>query len=183
METAREFFVHELSDMLDAERKILEIVEQAQGDVENEQFRKALEQHYKQTENQIKRIEQCFQELDEEPGQAECKGVEGLRQERESFMQEDPSEELLQIFTVGATAKVEHYEIASYNSLIDLGTKLGLKKGVRLLQQNLREEEQMLKKTEGVAKKLKPSVTGFEQGEEEEAPSRGRSRSRGRRAA
>ncbi len=186
MESAREFFVHELSDMLDAERKILEVVEQAQDDVQNDQFRKALEQHYKQTENQINRLEQCFQELDEEPQEAECKGIEGLRQERESFMQEDPSEELLQMFTAGATTKIEHYEIASYNSLIDLGTKLGLNKGVRLLQQNLREEEQMLKKTEGIAKKLKPSVTGFEEEEEEEESrsSRGRSRSsRGRRAA
>jgi ferritin-like metal-binding protein YciE len=186
MESAREFFAHELSDMLDAERKILEIIEEAQGDVQNEQFRKALEQHYKQTKGQINRLEQCFQELDEEPQEAECKGIEGLRQERESFMQEEPSEELLQMFTVGATTKVEHYEIAAYNSLVDLGTKLGLKKGVRLLQQNLREEEQMLKKAEGIAKKLKPSITGFEQEEEEEeaAPSRGRSRSsRGRRAA
>lgn len=182
MESAREFFAHQLSDMLDAERKILEVVEQAQDDVQNDQFRKALEQHYKQTENQINRLEQCFQELDEEPQEAECKGIEGLRQERESFMQEDPSEELLQLFTAGATAKIEHYEIASYNSLIDLGSKLGLKKGVRLLQQNLREEEQMLKKTEGIAKKLKPSVTGFEEKEEEEAGTRGRSRSR-RRAA
>lgn len=183
MESAREFFTHELSDMLDAERKILEIIEEAQGDVQNDQFRKALEQHHKQTEGQIRRLEQCFQELDEEPQEAECKGIEGLRQEREAFVQEDPSEELLQMFTVGATTKVEHYEIASYNSLVELGTKLGLKKGVRLLQQNLREEEQMLKKAESISKKLKPSITGFEQ-EEEEAPARSRARSsRGRRAA
>jgi ferritin-like metal-binding protein YciE len=88
------------------------------------------------------------------------------------------------MFTVGATAKVEHYEIASYNALIDVGAKLGLKKGVRLLQQNLREEEQMLKKTDAFSKKLRPSITGLEEEQEEEpAPSRGRARSRGRRAA
>lgn len=178
MESARDFFVHELSDMLDAERNILSILEESKEEVTNDQLRKAMQMHYKQTEGQIRRIEQCFDELDEEPKQTECKGIEGLRAEKEEFVKEEPTEELLNMFNVGATTKVEHYEIASYNSLIELGNKLGLKKGVRLLQQNLREEQQMLRKAESIGKKMKPSITGFE---EEESP-RGRSRAR-RRAA
>jgi ferritin-like metal-binding protein YciE len=172
METAREFFVHELSDMLDAERKILGILEEAQEDVNNEQVRKAVELHHKQTEGQIQRLEQCFDELGDEPQQTECKGIEGLKQEKESFMEEDPSENLIDIFTVGAASKVEHYEIAAYNSLIDLATHLGQKKAIRLLQQNLHEEEQTLKKMENFSKKMKPENLGIE--EEEERPHRGR---------
>jgi ferritin-like metal-binding protein YciE len=170
METAREFLTHELSDMLDAERKILGILEEAQDEVSNEQLRKGLENHHKQTEGQIQRLEQCFEELGEEPQQTECKGIEGLKQEKEAFMEEDPSEDLVEIFTVGASAKIEHYEIAAYTSMIDLCTQLGLKKAVRLLQQNLHEEEQMLKRVEGFSKKLEPQETGMEEMEEEEAP-------------
>ncbi len=174
MDTALEFLTHELSDMLDAERKILGILEEAQDDVSNEQLLKAIQNHHKQTQGQIERLEQCFEELGEEPQQTECKGIQGLKQEKESFMEEDPSEELIQVFTVGANAKIEHYEIAAYNSMIDLCTQLGLKKAVRLLQQNLREEEQMLKRVESFEKKLKIENTGMEEMEEEqeEAPKR-----------
>lgn len=177
METGREFFVHELADMLDAERRILGILEEAQGDVSNDQLRKGLEQHHKQTEGQIERLEQCFQELGEESQDTECKGIEGLKQEKEMFMQEDPTEDLLEIFTISASAKIEHYEIAAYNSLINLATQMGERKAIRLLQHNLREEEQMLKKIEGFSKKLRPENMGIEI-EEEEAP-----RSTRRRAA
>jgi len=176
MESAREFFVHELSDMLDAERKILGILEESQEDTERDDIRKALQMHHSQTEKQIDRIEQVFDELGDEQKEAECKGIQGLKEEKQDFLKEDPSEELIEVFTIGAAAKVEHYEIASYNSLIDLATKLGLKKGIRLLQQNLREEEQMLRKVEALQKKFKPSVTGMEEGEQEET--RGRSRRR-----
>ncbi len=172
METARELFVHELSDMLDAERKILGILEEAQEDVNNDQLVKAFETHHKQTESQIQRLEQCFEELGDEAQPAECKGIEGLKQEKESFMEEDPAEDLIQIFTVGAASKVEHYEIAAYNSLIDLATQLREKKAIHLLQQNLREEEQTLKKMENFSKKLKPENLGIE--EEEERPHRGK---------
>ncbi len=170
METALEFLTHELSDMLDAERKILGILEEAQDEVTNEQLRKGLEQHHKQTEGQIKRLEQCFEEIGEDPQSTECKGIMGLKQEKESFMEEDPSEDLLEIFTVGASAKIEHYEIAAYSSMIDLCTQLGMKKAVKLLQQNLHEEEQMLKRVEGFSKKLEPQQTGMEEMEEEEEP-------------
>lgn len=181
MESVREFFVHELGDMLDAERKILDVLQQQQEEVQNPQLQKAFEMHYSQTEKQIERIEQVFQELEEQAEETECKGIIGLIEEKQAFMQEDPSEELVELFTIGATAKVEHYEIAAYNTLIDLATKLGINKGVRLLNQNLREEEQMLKKAEGFAKKMKPENLGMEEeeeGEEEEARPRSRSRRR-----
>jgi ferritin-like metal-binding protein YciE len=184
MESVREFFVHELGDMLDAERKILDILQQQQEEASNPQLQKAFEQHHAQTEKQIQRLEQVFQELDQEVQESECKGIQGLVEEKQAFMQEDPSEELIEIFTIGATAKVEHYEIAAYNSLIDLATKLGINKAVRLLNQNLKEEQQMLKKAEGFAKKFKPQNLGMEEGEEgEEEESTSRSRSRSRRAA
>lgn len=184
METAREFFVHELGDMLDAERKILQILEQQQEEVQNQQMLRAIEQHHGQTEKQIERLEQVFEEIEASEEGAECKGIEGLKQEKEAFMEEEPSEDLLEAFNIGATIKVEHYEIAAYTSLIDLAEKMGEKKAVRLLNQNLREEQQMLKKAEGISKKFKPTNMGMEEEvDEEEEITTTRSRGRGRRAA
>lgn len=55
-----------------------------------------------------------------------------------------------------AAIKLERYEISSYESLIRLAELLKQTRLVRLLKQNLREEEQTLKKMTTFATKLKP---------------------------
>ncbi len=194
MQTAHELFLHELSDMLDAERKILEALQEQAEESSRPDLQKAFETHRQQTEKQIQRIEQAFESLEEEPEEAECKGVEGLIAEHDEFKNEqDPSEDLVDIFNAGAACKVEHYEIASYTSLINLAQQMKHTKAVKLLNQNLKEEQQTLKKMEGFIKKLKPErlmeeeeeeemEMSSEEGEEEpprpqrKTPSRGRSR-------
>jgi hypothetical protein len=106
-------------------------------------------------------------------------------------MEEEPAEEVLEAFNIGATMKVEHYEIAAYTSLVGMAQKLGMTKAAKLLGQNLREEQQMLKKTEAVEKKFKPQATGMTEEEEGEmamagsgsSGSRSRSRSSSRSGA
>jgi ferritin-like metal-binding protein YciE len=181
MESAKELFTHELGDMMDAENKILNIIDETLEQTQNPQMQKALEQHRTQTENQIERLQQCFEVLGEEAEETECKGILGLKQEKEEFMEEEPSEEVLEAFNIGAAIKVEHYEIAAYTSLMGMAQKLGLNKAAKLLGQNLKEEQQMLKKCEAVDKKFKPQATGMteeEEGEMEVVGSRSRSNSR-----
>jgi ferritin-like metal-binding protein YciE len=182
MQTAHELFLHELSDMLDAERKILEALEQQSEESSRPELQKAFDSHRQQTEKQIQRIEQAFESLEEEPEQTECKGIEGLIAEHDEFVQEeDPSEDLIDIFNVGAASKVEHYEIAAYTSLINLAQQMDHKKAVKLLNQNLKEEQQTLKKMEGFLKKLKPEHLMEE--EEEVASRQDGGRRSSRRAA
>ena len=190
MQTAHELFLHELSDILDAERKILEALQEQSEESTRPDLQKAFDQHRQQTEKQIQRLEQAFESLEEEPEETECKGIEGLIAEHDEFKEEDPSEDLIDIFNAGAACKVEHYEIAAYTSLINLAQQMGHKKAVKLLNQNLKEEQQTLKKMEGFIKKLKPErlmeeeeeMEG-EEGEEEmemarKSPSGSRGRSR-----
>ena len=130
--------------MLDAEQKLVEALgELAEDHSEEPQLQKGFKSHQAQTEKQVQRVQQVFEEVGEEPEQSECKGIKGLIEERETFKEEDPSEDILAIFDVGAAIKVESYEINAYNSLIRLAEQLGLKKAVKLLGQNLKEEEQM----------------------------------------
>lgn len=201
MQSAKELFTHELGDMIDAENKILNIIDETLEQTQNPQMQKALEQHRTQTENQIQRLQLCFEALGEEAEETECKGILGLKQEKEEFMEEEPSEEVLEAFNIGAAIKVEHYEIAAYTSLMGMAQKLGLNKAAKLLGQNLKEEQQMLKKCEAVDKKFKPQATGITEEEElrvvgsrsrstsrsgssrRSSTARGSSRSRSRRAA
>jgi ferritin-like metal-binding protein YciE len=165
MQTAHELFTHELSDMLDAERKFLEITGSMGEEATRPDLKKGFEAHRVQTEKQIERLEQCFQELGEEPEETECAGVKGLMEEHQNFQQEDPSEDILDIFDASAAIKGERYEISAYESLIRLADMMEHKKVSRLLNQSLKEEEQMLKKLDGLAKKLKPENMGM--GDEE----------------
>jgi ferritin-like metal-binding protein YciE len=196
MQSARELFIHELTDMLDAEQKLVEALGQLADDhSEQPQLQKGFESHQAQTEKQVQRIQQVFEELGEEPEETECKGMKGLIEERDSFKQEqDPADDILAIFDVGAAIKVESYEINAYNSLIELAEQLELNKAVKLLNQSLKEEEQTRTKMEAMSRKLKPENLGMEEegeemGEEEESrPSRksaasSRSKGRSRRVA
>jgi ferritin-like metal-binding protein YciE len=178
MQTGHELFLHELSDMLDAERNILQALEEQSNESSRPELQKAFQQHHKQTENQIERLEQAFESLEEQPEETECKGIQGLIAEHDSFKEEEPSEDLMDIFNTGAACKVEHYEIAAYTSLINLAQQMGHKKAVKLLNQNLKEEQQTLKKMEGFQKKLKPEHM-MEQQEVEEISSRGSQRRSG----
>jgi len=189
MQTAHELFLHELSDMLDAEQKLVEALGKQAEESSRPDLQKAFESHRQQTEKQVQRLEQVFESLEEESEEAECKGIKGILEEHDEFMEEeDPSEDLIDIFNAGAACKVESYEIANYTSLINLAEQMGHNKAVKLLNQNLKEEQQTLKKMEGFVKKLKPErlMEEEEEGEEGEdaetqsserkQPSRGRAR-------
>ena len=192
MQTAKELFIHELTDMLDAEKKLIEALGELSEDDPRPELQKAFSAHQEQTQGQAERIQQIFEELEEEPEETECKGIKGLIEERQSFKEEDPAEDILAAFDIGAAIKVESYEINAYNSLVDIARDLGLNKAIKLLNQNLKEEQQTLKKMQAFQKKVKPENLGIEEEEFEErsrqrGPKRAASsksqRSRSRRAA
>jgi ferritin-like metal-binding protein YciE len=182
METARELFTHELADMLDAEKKLLDALAEMAEQSQNKELRKGFEQHREQTAEQVQRLEQVFEELGESPESTECKGLKGLIEEQKSFAEEDPSPEILDVFNIGAAEKVESYEMRAYESLISLAKDLGLRRTSQLLARNLKEEEQTLKKLQTLSRKIKPSQSGM-QGEEEEEITPSRRSRKGRRAA
>ena len=113
MQNAQELFRHELSDVLDAEHTILEALSEKSEESSNTTLRNAFKAHYKQTEGQIQRLEQCFQLIGEEAEQTECDGIKGLIDEHESMIGEDPAPDILDVFNVATAIKVERYEISS----------------------------------------------------------------------
>jgi ferritin-like metal-binding protein YciE len=173
MQTAHEFFIYGLNEMLDTEQRLVEALGELESQSTRHELKKAFAAHRQQTEKHVERIQQVFEQLGETPEQRECKGIKGLIEEVHAFMEEQPSEDLVNVFNIGAAAKSEAYEIQGYESLIQLATDMGHRKAIQLLKQNLREEEQTLKKMEGFSKKIKPERSGME---EEEQPATRRTR-------
>lgn len=174
METGHELFIHELNDMLDGERQLVEALQENADDSSRPELKKAFEQHRQQTEGQIERLQQCLELLGEQAEETECYGIRGLVQEKKAFTEEDPSEDLIDVFNVGAAIKVESYEICAYESMVDMAREMGHKKVAQLLGQNLKEEQQTLKKMETFQKKVKPERMMTEE-QEQQAQAQSRS--------
>ncbi len=194
MQSAHELFIHELQDMLDAEQQLVEALGKQAEESSRPELHKAFQSHQAQTEKQVERLQQVFESIDEEAEEVECKGIRGLIEEHDHFKEEeDPAEDIMDIFNVGAAEKVESYEICAYESLIRMAKLMGYTKAEKLLNQNLKEEQATLKKMQGFSKKLKPENMGMDEDEsseenmeDESGPSQKKSSSRrggNRRAA
>jgi len=185
MQTAHELFIHEMQDMLSAERKLTEALQEQEENASRPELKKAFASHRAQTEKQVERLEQAFEQIGEEPEETECKGIEGLIEEYQTFVEEeDPAEDIIDVFSIGAASKVESYEIRAYESLIEMAKMMGHTKAQRLLQQNLKEEQATLKKMQALSKRIKPQNMGMEEEEmEEQSSQRSSGRGRSRKAA
>jgi ferritin-like metal-binding protein YciE len=154
---AEELFVHELGDVLYAERKLLKVLPKLAKEAEDEALRNGIQHHEQETRGQVERLEQVFELLGAKPQAEKCAGIDGIIEEHDTFVrEEEPSASIRDLFLVGATLRTEHYEIAAYTGLIGQAEAMGERDAAKLLRENLREEEKMAKEAERLGKELAP---------------------------
>ena len=154
MQTPQDLFVHELSDIHNAEQLIVTMLDEAQGLVQNPQLKDGLRMHAEQSRQHAQRLEQIFQQMGAQPHPVECHAVQGLQQELKEVQQSKPSPQILEGIVTGGACKTEHYEIAAYNGLIEKARAMGETGAARLLEQNLRDEQQMLLQVEQISRQM-----------------------------
>ena len=148
-----ELLVEELKDLYDAEHQILEALPKMASSIQEPKLKTAFEQHLRQTEGQIRRLEQCFQKLGQPAERKHCKGVEGLIEEGSELIEENPPIDVLEAALICAAQKVEHYEMAGYGSARTWARLLREKEVADLLQATLDEEGDTDKKLTEIAQK------------------------------
>ncbi len=158
MQSVQELFQHELGDIYDAEQRIVQMLPQMANECNDGQVKSALQNHEQQTYQQIQNLERCFQLIGTAPQRVPCHAIAGLKQEHDSFLKENPSENILTLFDLGGAAKTEHYEIAAYRGLIEKANLIGQKDCTHLLQENLSQEEEMARKIEQISRQLGPQA-------------------------
>lgn len=139
----RQLFLHELGDILYAERALEQMLPQMGERLRDETFKQRVQRHIEETGQQIRTLEQVFQQLGEEPTPERCDSIEGMRREYDQGAAQ-VSQELLDVFALGAAGRQEHYEIAAYTSLIQQARALGQDEAAGLLQHNLDQATSML---------------------------------------
>jgi ferritin-like metal-binding protein YciE len=154
VENLQDLFVHELKDVLDAERQITKALPKMAKGAESEELRAAFEEHLAVTEEQIGRLETIFQSLDKAARGKHCPGMEGLIKEGSEMLKEEDPSPTLDAALIATAQKVEHYEIAAYGTLVEWAKILGMDDAVELLEETLSEEKETDEKLTGIASEL-----------------------------
>ena len=139
----KELFVEELKDIYSAEKQLTKALPKMAKAATTEELRNAFENHLAQTEEQIGRVEEVFELLEMTPRAKKCEGMAGMIEEGQQAIEDtDTGTATRDAALIIAAQKVEHYEIASYGSLVQLAKTIGLNEAVDLLQETLDEEKE-----------------------------------------
>lgn len=179
-------FVDQLKDLYSAESQVLKFMPKMVKAASTEALKAAFEEHRKQTEGQLSRLDAIGTQLGMKLSGKRCKGMQGLIEEGKEALKMEGDEPFIDMAMVAAAQRVEHYEIAAYTSAHKLAEQLRRGEAANLLQESLNEESatdrtlselaerellQRLAEEEATADELAPSDEAEEEAldEEEEA--------------
>jgi ferritin-like metal-binding protein YciE len=136
------FFTDQLKDIYYAEQKLLKAIPKMAQASTTEELEDAFNDHLKQTEKHVKRLEKVFQMLGKKPEAKKCEAIEGIVKEAETIINETKKESMTRdAALIIAAQKVEHYEIATYGGLVQLALTMDLHRAADILDKTLMEEE------------------------------------------
>ena len=135
-----ELFLDELSDLYSAEKQLTKALPKMLKAAQSDELKSAIESHLEETEGHVDRLEKVFQSLDEKSKRKTCAAMEGLVKEASELLQEQKGKSSLDAAIIAAAQKVEHYEIASYGTVIAWAQQMGHEEAAKLLKATLDEE-------------------------------------------
>ncbi|EGM8235179.1 ferritin-like domain-containing protein [Escherichia coli] len=142
IKSVEDIFIHLLSDTYSAEKQLTKALSKLSRSAYSDKLTAAFQSHLDETHGQIERIDQV---VDSEDGlklkRIKCAAMEGLIEEANEVIESTDKNEVRDSALIAAAQKVEHYEIASYGTLVTLAEQLGYKKAAKLLKETLEEEK------------------------------------------
>lgn len=134
-------FEDELKDIYWAEKALTKAIPKMIENASSDELVNALTAHLAETVEQVSRVEQIFEMMDQKPVAVKCEAMEGLIKEAEGIMEDCEEGAMRDAGIISAGQKVEHYEIATYGTLRQFAETLGLPEVVMLLEETLKEEK------------------------------------------
>jgi ferritin-like metal-binding protein YciE len=165
-----------LKDIYWAEKRLTKALPKLQKAATTEELKSAIEEHLSQTQEHVSRIEEAFQMMGKKAQAKKCEAMEGLVKESESVLEDTEKGSMTRdAGIIAAAQKVEHYEIATYGTLVTLAKTMGEDDVAELLMQTLEEEKQTDETLTSIAEgginweaEQEESAEGEEEEEEEE---------------
>lgn len=137
----QDLFEDGLKDIYWAEKALTKALPKMYKNAASEDLKKAIQDHMAQTEEHVKRLEDCFEALGKKAQSKKCDAMEGLLIEGKSIVEETKPGPVRDAGIIAASQKVEHYEIATYGTLAAFAKVLDQKECLEHLLLTLDEEK------------------------------------------
>ncbi|KAI9452621.1 hypothetical protein F5148DRAFT_1152171 [Russula earlei] len=148
----RSFFIDSLKDIYYAEKHLVDALEDLRDDATTNDLKEAFNSHRSVTQGHVIRLEQVFASIGEEADTKKCEAIKGIISEADSIISDTESDTLTRdAALILAAQKAEHYEIATYGTLVQYARLLGEMEAASLLQQTLEEEKEADRTLTGIA--------------------------------
>ena len=135
--------VDSLKDIYWAEKHLTKALPKMQKAATTDELKSAIEEHLAQTEEHVTRLEQVFEIFGKKAQGKKCDAMEGLIKEGDSVVGEtEKGTKTRDAGIIMAAQKVEHYEIATYGTLVQFARTLGRDDAAEILGQTLEEEKE-----------------------------------------
>jgi ferritin-like metal-binding protein YciE len=150
----QELLVDELKDLHNAETQLVKALPKMAEAASSPELRQAFEDHLAQTSVHAERLEHGLEMLGESPGGKTCHAMKGLIEESGEAIRADATAPVRDANLIGASQRVEHYEMAGYSCARAFALKLGYENLASLLQSTLKEEGAANKLLSSIAEKV-----------------------------
>ncbi|NUY80460.1 ferritin-like domain-containing protein [Flavobacterium sp. MAH-1] len=138
----RLLFVDALKDIYWAENALVKALPKMRDNATSPALVSAIDDHLAVTVNQVERLEDIFDIIGEEAEGKKCEAMAGLIKEGENILEETVPGPVRDAGIIAAAQKVEHYEIATYGTLVSFARTLGENDAAEILAQTLSEEKE-----------------------------------------
>jgi ferritin-like metal-binding protein YciE len=148
-----DLYQHGLQDIYYAENQIVKSLPKMIETAPDGELKRGLQQHLRETQDQVRRLEQVFKLHEQDARGDKCPAIDGIIQEGDDLMGNVDDQATLGAGIIAAAQAVEHYEITRYGALIAWAKELGHRHDVPLLTRTLNEEKATDKKLTALAER------------------------------
>lgn len=141
MKLLKDLFLDELTDIYDAEQRIVKALPKLAQGATCTKLKDAFLAHLQQTKGHVTKLEHVFALFDETAKGKTCEATVGLLKEGDQLAAEFKDSPAINAALITAAQRVEHYEIAAYGSLHEWAALLGRKDAAVILLSILTEEK------------------------------------------
>lgn len=142
MKSMNDLFLSFLQDIYHAEKQGLRAIPKMVKNAESQELKDLLQQHREQSQQQVERLEQVFEQIGKRARGKACAAMEGLVEEGTDAIEQGEKGPVLDAALIACEQAIEHYEISRYGTMVVWAKQLGHDEAAGLLQQSLDEEKE-----------------------------------------
>ncbi|MDB5867722.1 MAG: protein YciF [Polaromonas sp.] len=141
IKTMNDLFIHELSDLYNAEKQLTKAVPKVARSAEHTELSNLFKSGVEDTQIQLERIDRIIDVYEIKLKRVKCAAMEGLVEETREAIDAVEKGPVRDAALVAQVQKMNHYQMASCGTLATFADHLGFSEAAELLRQTLEEQK------------------------------------------